>query len=162
MLLTVEVLKLLLLMVTERTYNCSLSSSLAYNRCMQAITIAEDVSGMPTLCRPVSEGGLGFDYRLNMAIPDTWIRWGCLILCSFVFFVDVVVWLSSVLALTAASTWPSPTHGSGGVAYQSVRGAGTSGVLLSPRCLWPCTPVHSVLAGHASLQYLVKDYILTY
>ncbi|WIA28178.1 hypothetical protein OEZ86_010746 [Tetradesmus obliquus] len=39
-----------------------------------AITIAEDVSGMPTLCRPVSEGGLGFDYRLNMAIPDTWIR----------------------------------------------------------------------------------------
>jgi 1,4-alpha-glucan branching enzyme len=74
MLLTVEVLKLLLLMVTERTYNCSLSASLAYNRCMQAITIAEDVSGMPTLCRPVSEGGLGFDYRLNMAIPDTWIR----------------------------------------------------------------------------------------
>jgi 1,4-alpha-glucan branching enzyme len=42
--------------------------------CLQAITIAEDVSGMPTLCRPVSEGGLGFDYRLNMAIPDTWIR----------------------------------------------------------------------------------------
>eukprot|EP00879_Flechtneria_rotunda_P011602 GHRR01012119.1.p1 GENE.GHRR01012119.1~~GHRR01012119.1.p1 ORF type:complete len:733 (+),score=193.09 GHRR01012119.1:150-2348(+) len=39
-----------------------------------AITIAEDVSGMPGLCRPVTEGGLGFDYRLNMAIPDTWIR----------------------------------------------------------------------------------------
>lgn len=43
---------------------------------LQAITIAEDVSGMPTLCRPVSEGGLGFDFRLNMAIPDTWIRCG--------------------------------------------------------------------------------------
>ncbi|KAG0248073.1 alpha-1,4-glucan branching enzyme [Mortierella polycephala] len=38
------------------------------------ITIAEDVSGMPTLCRPVSEGGVGFDYRLAMAIPDMWIK----------------------------------------------------------------------------------------
>lgn len=36
--------------------------------------IAEDVSGMPTLCRPVSEGGIGFDYRLAMAIPDMWIK----------------------------------------------------------------------------------------
>jgi len=38
------------------------------------VTIAEDVSGMPTLCRPVSEGGVGFDYRLSMAIPDMWIK----------------------------------------------------------------------------------------
>jgi 1,4-alpha-glucan branching enzyme len=38
------------------------------------ITIAEDVSGMPTLCRPVSEGGVGFDYRLSMAVPDMWIK----------------------------------------------------------------------------------------
>ncbi|XP_035670501.1 1,4-alpha-glucan-branching enzyme-like isoform X1 [Branchiostoma floridae] len=38
------------------------------------ITIAEDVSGMPALCRPVSEGGNGFDYRLGMAIPDKWIK----------------------------------------------------------------------------------------
>uniref|UniRef100_A0A672SZ93 1,4-alpha-glucan branching enzyme n=1 Tax=Sinocyclocheilus grahami TaxID=75366 RepID=A0A672SZ93_SINGR len=38
------------------------------------ITIAEDVSGMPTLCCPVQEGGLGFDYRLAMAIPDKWIQ----------------------------------------------------------------------------------------
>lgn len=29
---------------------------------------------MPTLCRPVSEGGIGFDYRLSMAIPDMWIK----------------------------------------------------------------------------------------
>lgn len=34
-----------------------------------AITIAEDVSGMPALCRPVEEGGVGFDYRLSMAVP---------------------------------------------------------------------------------------------
>ncbi|CAG0900093.1 unnamed protein product, partial [Cyprideis torosa] len=39
-----------------------------------AITVAEDVSGMPALCRPVEEGGTGFDYRLGMAIPDQWIK----------------------------------------------------------------------------------------
>ncbi|KAI9208561.1 glycogen branching enzyme [Polychytrium aggregatum] len=38
------------------------------------ITIAEDVSGMPTLGRPVSDGGIGFDYRLAMSIPDMWIK----------------------------------------------------------------------------------------
>ena len=38
------------------------------------ITIAEDVSGMPTLCRSVPEGGVGFDYRLSMAVPDMWIK----------------------------------------------------------------------------------------
>jgi len=38
------------------------------------ITIAEDVSGMPTLGRPVSEGGIGFDYRLQMAIADKWVE----------------------------------------------------------------------------------------
>lgn len=34
----------------------------------------KDVSGMPALCRPVAEGGGGFDYRLAMAIPDKWIQ----------------------------------------------------------------------------------------
>jgi 1,4-alpha-glucan branching enzyme len=38
------------------------------------LTIAEDVSGMPGLCAPVSGGGLGFDARLAMAAPDLWIR----------------------------------------------------------------------------------------
>ncbi|XP_063971944.1 1,4-alpha-glucan-branching enzyme [Diachasmimorpha longicaudata] len=38
------------------------------------VTIAEDVSGMPAMCRPVDEGGIGFDYRLAMAIPDKWIK----------------------------------------------------------------------------------------
>uniref|UniRef100_A0A1D1Y9U8 1,4-alpha-glucan branching enzyme n=1 Tax=Anthurium amnicola TaxID=1678845 RepID=A0A1D1Y9U8_9ARAE len=38
------------------------------------ITIAEDVSGMPGICRPVEEGGIGFDYRLAMAVPDMWIK----------------------------------------------------------------------------------------
>ena len=39
-----------------------------------AVTVAEDVSGMPALCRPVVEGGGGFDYRLAMALPDMWIK----------------------------------------------------------------------------------------
>lgn len=39
-----------------------------------AMSIAEDMSGMPGLCRPLSEGGLGFDYRLAMGIPDHWIK----------------------------------------------------------------------------------------
>lgn len=38
------------------------------------ITIAEDVSGYPTLCIPHSLGGVGFDFRLSMAIPDMWIK----------------------------------------------------------------------------------------
>jgi len=29
---------------------------------------------MPALCRPVFEGGTGFDYRLAMALPDMWIK----------------------------------------------------------------------------------------
>ncbi|KAI1471636.1 carbohydrate-binding module family 48 [Daldinia caldariorum] len=40
----------------------------------ETITIAEDVSGMPALCLPLSLGGVGFDYRLAMAIPDMWIK----------------------------------------------------------------------------------------
>ena len=39
-----------------------------------AISIAEDVSGMPALCIPVEEGGVGFDYRFNMGIPDFWAK----------------------------------------------------------------------------------------
>ncbi|WP_258099413.1 alpha amylase C-terminal domain-containing protein [Marinoscillum pacificum] len=38
------------------------------------IVIAEDMSGMPGLCRPVKEGGMGFDFRLAMGIPDYWIK----------------------------------------------------------------------------------------
>lgn len=39
-----------------------------------ALSIAEDMSGMPGLCRPAEEGGLGFDFRLGMGIPDFWIK----------------------------------------------------------------------------------------
>ena len=39
-----------------------------------AVTIAEDVSGMPGMCCKIEDGGVGFDYRLGMAIPDFWIK----------------------------------------------------------------------------------------
>jgi 1,4-alpha-glucan branching enzyme len=39
-----------------------------------AIAIAEDMSGMPGLCRPVADGGVGFTHRLAMGIPDYWIK----------------------------------------------------------------------------------------
>lgn len=39
-----------------------------------ATTIAEDMSGMPGMARPVTEGGIGFDYRLAMGVPDYWIK----------------------------------------------------------------------------------------
>ena len=39
-----------------------------------AIAIAEEVSGMPGLCRQVADGGIGFDFRLAMGIPDFWIK----------------------------------------------------------------------------------------
>ena len=39
-----------------------------------AITIAEEVSGMPGLALPFKEGGYGFDYRMAMNVPDYWIK----------------------------------------------------------------------------------------
>jgi len=39
-----------------------------------AITISEDMSGMPGMCLPIEQGGIGFDYRLAMGEPDYWIK----------------------------------------------------------------------------------------
>ena len=39
-----------------------------------AITIAEEMSGMPGLAAKIEDGGLGFDYRLAMGLPDYWIK----------------------------------------------------------------------------------------
>jgi 1,4-alpha-glucan branching enzyme len=39
-----------------------------------AITIAEDVSGMPGLALAADKGGIGFDYRFAMGVPDLWIK----------------------------------------------------------------------------------------
>ncbi|MDO4546841.1 MAG: alpha-amylase family glycosyl hydrolase [Clostridia bacterium] len=39
-----------------------------------AVSIAEDMSGMPGMCLPIRYGGIGFDYRLSMGVPDFWIK----------------------------------------------------------------------------------------
>ncbi|CAE7403241.1 GBE1 [Symbiodinium natans] len=51
-----------------------LSNDLIHTVVPSAITVAEDVSGMPTIGLPVEYGGFGFDYRLAMAIPDMFIK----------------------------------------------------------------------------------------
>ena len=40
----------------------------------EAVTIAEDVSGLPGLAAPFSSGGAGFDYRMSMGVADYWIK----------------------------------------------------------------------------------------
>ena len=40
-----------------------------------AVTVAEDVSGMPGLAVPVKEGGCGFDYRMAMGVTDMWFKY---------------------------------------------------------------------------------------
>lgn len=47
-----------------------LANEMLHDLYPEIITIAEDVSGMPALCLPVKIGGVGFDYRLAMALPD--------------------------------------------------------------------------------------------
>jgi len=51
-----------------------LANKLIHNVDNQNVTIAEDVSGMPGLCAPIDDGGIGFDYRLGMGLPDFWIK----------------------------------------------------------------------------------------
>jgi 1,4-alpha-glucan branching enzyme len=51
-----------------------MANELAHRVRPDALTVAEDVSGMAGLARPVAEGGVGFDYRLAMGVPDFWIE----------------------------------------------------------------------------------------
>ena len=51
-----------------------LANELVHEVKAQAITIAEDMSGMPGMALPIADGGLGFDYRLSMGVPDLWIK----------------------------------------------------------------------------------------
>ncbi|XP_076054908.1 1,4-alpha-glucan-branching enzyme isoform X2 [Oratosquilla oratoria] len=59
---------------TEALVYLMLANHMIHTLYPNAITVSEDVSGMPAMCRPVEEGGIGFDYRLGMAIPDKWIE----------------------------------------------------------------------------------------
>jgi 1,4-alpha-glucan branching enzyme len=52
----------------------ALANRLIHHVRPDAVTIAEDVAGMPGLAVSQSEGGFGFDYRFAMGVPDYWIR----------------------------------------------------------------------------------------
>ena len=51
-----------------------LANDLIHEINKNALTVAEDMSGMPGMCLPIKDGGIGFDYRLSMGVPDLWIK----------------------------------------------------------------------------------------
>lgn len=51
-----------------------LANELVHTIKPNATTIAEDTSGLPGLAAKVVDGGIGFDYRFNMGVPDLWIK----------------------------------------------------------------------------------------
>ena len=59
---------------TEAVTYLQLANELIRQVNPKAITIAEDMSGMPGMCLPIADGGIGFDYRLGMGLPDMWIK----------------------------------------------------------------------------------------
>ncbi len=59
---------------TEAITYLQLANELIRNVNPKAITIAEDMSAMPGMCLPIEDGGIGFDYRLSMGVPDMWIK----------------------------------------------------------------------------------------
>ena len=59
---------------TEAVTYLQLANYLIHSLNKKAITIAEDMSGMPGMCLPISYGGIGFDFRLSMGVPDLWIK----------------------------------------------------------------------------------------
>lgn len=52
----------------------TLANQLIHEINPNAISIAEEMSGMPGLAASINEGGLGFDYRMAMGVPDFWIK----------------------------------------------------------------------------------------
>ena len=52
----------------------TLANQLIHTIKPSALTIAEEMSGMPGIAASLGDGGIGFDYRLNMGIPDQWIK----------------------------------------------------------------------------------------
>ncbi len=52
----------------------TLANKLIHQVNPKAVSIAEEMSGMPGLAAPVKDGGMGFDFRLSMGIPDYWIK----------------------------------------------------------------------------------------
>ena len=59
---------------TEAVTYLQLASALVKEIRPSSILISEDMSAMPGMCLPIKDGGIGFDYRLNMGLPDTIIK----------------------------------------------------------------------------------------
>ena len=59
---------------TDAIVYLTLANKLIHSINPRAITVAEEMSGMPGLALPVRDGGIGFDYRMAMGIPDYWIK----------------------------------------------------------------------------------------
>jgi 1,4-alpha-glucan branching enzyme len=59
---------------TEAVTYLQLASALCREVKPGCVLVAEDMSGMPGMCVPLEYGGIGFDYRLGMGIPDFWVR----------------------------------------------------------------------------------------
>lgn len=53
----------------------TLANKLIHQVNSNAVTVAEEVSGMPGLAAKINDGGIGFDYRMAMGIPDFWIKY---------------------------------------------------------------------------------------
>lgn len=53
---------------------CNLANRVIHEVRPDAITIAEDVSGMPGIAAPIDDLGAGFDYRMAMGVPECWFR----------------------------------------------------------------------------------------
>ncbi|HRR33251.1 MAG TPA: alpha amylase C-terminal domain-containing protein [Kiritimatiellia bacterium] len=53
---------------------CALANRVIHEVRPDAMTIAEDVSGMPGIAAPIDDNGAGFDYRMAMGVPECWFR----------------------------------------------------------------------------------------
>ncbi|MFI3296882.1 MAG: alpha amylase C-terminal domain-containing protein [bacterium] len=53
----------------------TLANKLIHQVNPEAITIAEEMSGLPELATSFEDGGIGFNYRMAMGIPDFWIKY---------------------------------------------------------------------------------------
>ena len=61
--------------IDEHAWNyCNLANRVIHEIRPDAITIAEDVSGMPGIATPIEDFGSGFDYRMAMGVPECWFR----------------------------------------------------------------------------------------
>lgn len=59
---------------TQAITYLQLANELIHELNPHAISIAEDMSAMPGMCLKLEDGGIGFDFRLAMGVPDFWIK----------------------------------------------------------------------------------------